>query len=86
MGSVPKTTKHLLVDLDGTLYRSAKLFDDVRKNINGEIVSLDLAREYTNARGLCRAFANRETTGEAQKSDTPFPHPFPSPPPPPQPT
>lgn len=66
MGSVPKTTKHLLVDLDGTLYRSAKLFDDVRKNINGEKISADLASEYTNARGLCRAFR------EKRKSLTPL--------------
>jgi FMN phosphatase YigB (HAD superfamily) len=33
MGSEGKVIKHLLVDLDGTLYRSAKLFSDVRDNI-----------------------------------------------------
>jgi len=49
MGSVPKTTKHLLVDLDGTLYRSAKLFDDVRKNINAYIIdALGVKAEEAN--------------------------------------
>ena len=37
MGSTPQVKpRALLVDLDGTLYRSAKLFDDVRERINGE--------------------------------------------------
>lgn len=36
MGSEGKVIKHLLVDLDGTLYRSAKLFSDVRDNIEGK--------------------------------------------------
>ncbi len=36
MGSDGKVTKALLVDLDGTLYRSSQLFADVRVNINGE--------------------------------------------------
>lgn len=37
MGSeAKKEVKHLLVDLDGTLYRSAQLFADVRANIEGK--------------------------------------------------
>ena len=34
MGSVKVTPKTLLVDLDGTLYRSAQLFEDVKDRIN----------------------------------------------------
>ena len=36
MGTV-SGTRVLLVDLDGTLYRSSKLFQDVRDRINGEV-------------------------------------------------
>ena len=82
---MPKTTKHLLVDLDGTLYRSAKLFDDVRKNINGEDVSVDRTRARKRKDCVVRSrIVFRETTGRSTKPD-PLSHLFP-PPPPPQPT
>ena len=51
MGSDAKATKVLLVDLDGTLYRSQQLFEDVRVNINGE--------ESTHLRSPARAEPSR---------------------------
>ena len=60
MGSEPKVIKHLLVDLDGTLYRSAKLFDDVRENIEGE--SILSSFEHSRSPSSCVALKREPST------------------------
>ena len=50
MGSEGKVIKHLLVDLDGTLYRSAKLFSDVRDNIEGKATQVKKSKEVSVVR------------------------------------